>query len=1172
MNWRERVGVLMRWGDYRGVDRYLEEVLADAKDTAERAFVLRARGDLLADVFLRRVEAAALFLKSYELDSSQPDALRRARFIQRSLGMLPQVAQSLERELGTTNEPVLAADMLVELGDTLQDLAQLERAAAAYRNALELTPASDGAMGALEDLEADDGTAQARMMALAQQGASGVGHGALTMLVRAARIARRLGDASQRPFLEAALRAVPTSAEAGALVDSWYASQGDFDGLRDFHHRFVDAIADPVQRSHVAVEAAARWLNRFQDPDVAASLLSLAIEACPEEVAAHVALAAYWEGKGDVRQALDRVDAALAAHGASGDDEEASAAEIFLLSEATEMAWRHLHDPQRAGRYAMRLKQKAPDHPGVEQFLRELEGEGEAPEARGDAEALVSDDDYESGSDSAASGDEPAAPVRELSDAERAELSEIDGKLAEYEQKNRWSDYIRTLVRKAELVADPAERIDLYSQAGTLYIERSSNQAEAIKCFEAVLEIDRYNIEAITRLKEMYEKRRDWEHLIGVMQSEAELLDPDDRPLRYMEMAQLATERLRKPDVCIDLWQKVLDFDPENPDALAALSQLYERAREWVPLAKVLEKHVETLRDEKELKAQLQKLGMIYADKIGDDEGAVHAFQRLLTLDPNDRRAQEQLKRRYASLKAWDDLEQFYATTEKWDELIRILEREADATETSTEDKIDLLFRVARLWETQQGKPERAARAYEKILDTDPDNLRAAEALSPIYENANDPRKLVNVYEVRLKHIDDPLAKIQLLRETGLLYEERLRDAATAFERYLEAFGTDPSQEVVREDVERLAGNVEGGWDRVVRAYGDAIAASADEYQVVELRMGLGRTLTAVGKIDEAIEQYHAVYEAQNDHPEAIAALAELYRQTQQFRELLGIHERRMELETDPDARRALAYQVAALWENELGDPDRAIDSYRGILEEYGDDEVDAYAALDRLYEQQERWNDFAATIERRIDLGPSSHEELAALKFRLARTLELHLADKLRAVELYREVLTIFPEHDGGRAALENLLDDAEVGAQAAEMLEPIYEVRGEWESSIRALTVLHARSDDPMRRLDLLTKVGEVYGERIGDSAKSFDAFCEALRDAPDSEDTLSRLEVLAVEQEKFPTLVQLVGELAAGTTDPGLARQLWLKAAQIYDLQLGDVDGAVARVSAHPRPRPR
>src|SRR5690606_1395909 len=192
-----------------------------------------------------------------------------------------------------------------------------------------------------------------------------------------------------------------------------------------------------------------------------------------------------------------------------------------------------------------------------------------------------------------------------------------------------------------------------------------------------------------------------------------------------------------------------------------------------------------------------------------------------------------------------------------------------------------------------------------------------------------------------------------------------------------------------------------------------------DEDVMVELRLMLGRLLTKVDKIDEAIEQYRAVYDARGDSMEAIGALETLYRQTSKYRELLDIYERRMDLEEDPDARRQLAYGRASLWEKELADPANAIDSYQSILAEWGDDETDAYAALDRLFEGTERWSDLAATLERRIDLGPESTDELAALKFRLADVRAQHTGEREAALELYREVLMLSPEHEGGRAAL---------------------------------------------------------------------------------------------------------------------------------------------------------
>ncbi|MGB5268369.1 MAG: tetratricopeptide repeat protein [Polyangiales bacterium] len=754
------------------------------------------------------------------------------------------------------------------------------------------------------------------------------------------------------------------------------------------------------------------------------------------------------------------------------------------------------------------------------------------------------------------SGDE----VRELTAAELAEVQKLDDAIAKFEQQKRWSDMIRSILQKVALLHSPAEKVDLYRQAGTLYLERSSNQAEAIKCFEHVLELDPEDNDAIERLKEMYEKRRDWEKLIRTMQREVELLSEDDRVLRYGEMAELATQRLRKPDVCIELWQKVIETDPENPNALGNLAQLYERARQWEPLAEVLETLVAADTDVASKKQQLQKLGMIYADKIGNDEGAIGAFKKLLDLDPADRRAQEQLKRRYVSLGAWDELEAFYAANEKWDELIRIVERQAEAQETSPEERVALLFRAARLWEDKKGKADRAARVYEKILAADPDNVQAAEALTPIYEEAHDARKLVSVLEVRFAHAEGDESKIDLLRKIGHVFEERLRQPEVAFERYLEAFSLAPTHDDARVDVERLAEEM-NGWDRLVSGFESAIEGVSDLHQAVPIRLSYGQTLAQLDRVDEAIEQYELVYEAESDNLDAIAALGDMYVRTERFRDLLDIYARRIELEEDPEARLEIAYRRARLFADALNDRNKAIDAFEGIVDEYGVEQGDACRELEQLFETQGRWQDLGQLLERRVEAGPESHEELAALKFRLGRVCESELGDKPRAVELYREVLLLIAEHDGAKARLEQLLDDEEVAAEASRVLEPVYEMSEDWGPYVNALRVQHGFSTVPRERLQLLTRVADTYFQHIGDAGRGFSSLCDAFREVPSDLTTLSRLEMLASEHDLFDSVAELTGDLAATVEDPALSRSLWIKTAQIHDSQLGNPEAAVS-----------
>jgi tetratricopeptide (TPR) repeat protein len=758
-----------------------------------------------------------------------------------------------------------------------------------------------------------------------------------------------------------------------------------------------------------------------------------------------------------------------------------------------------------------------------------------------------------------ANGNTPYVP-RELTAEEQGKLAALDEALQKFQAQKRWSDVIKTTLEKAELMQDPATKVALFSEAGRMYLERSSNQAEAIKCYRRVLDFDAHNREAIERLKDMYEKRRDWERLVEVMRSEADLLDASAQPARRLELARLATERLRKPAICIDLWQDVLGVDAGNAEAITALAALYERAREWAPLASVLEQKSAFVTDKAEMVALLQKLGTIYADQLNDDQGAIDAFRRLLEVEPEDRRAQEQLKKRYVTAHAWDELESFYAATGKYDELIRTFERAADAKDSELEERTTLLFRVARLWQTQLNAPDRAARAYEKVLTLSPFNLEAAEALTPIYEQAGDAKKLAGVYEVRLAHTEEPDERVLLLREAGLLYEEKLRNPQQAFDKFLEAFSADPSQEVLREDLERLAGKTKD-WERLFAAYAKAIDDATHADDANNLRLYYGRVLNEAGRAEDAIAQFRDVWNDRPDDATAMQALDALYRHTQNYAELLRVVERRAELEQDPATRRQLAYDIAQLYRERLGDADRAIEAYRNIPLEFGEGESEAYRALEQLYEQEGRWQDLADTLEHRIDLGPSSDEELAALKFRLAEALGKHLDDKARALDLYCEVLTIMSEHDGALTALEGMLSDAELGSRAASILEPIYEGRGEYPKLIQALEVSLGSIGDPAQRLDVVTRIGEIYAEQLQDRDSAFDVYCRALREAPDSPGITARLEELGKAQNKLPAMVKLLGELAAGSDDPLLGKQLWVKAAQLRDLELGDVDGAVA-----------
>src|SRR5690606_30871227 len=139
-------------------------------------------------------------------------------------------------------------------------------------------------------------------------------------------------------------------------------------------------------------------------------------------------------------------------------------------------------------------------------------------------------------------------------------LRVVEAQQRQLEEMKRWPDVVGRIRRRAELVEDPEEQKQLHLQAGTLFLEKFNNQAEAIKSFEAVLEGDEYEPTAIARLKELYARRRDWEKMLAVQQKELQLIeDPEERKAQLLEVARTAGTKIKKPSVSIELWTQVLD-------------------------------------------------------------------------------------------------------------------------------------------------------------------------------------------------------------------------------------------------------------------------------------------------------------------------------------------------------------------------------------------------------------------------------------------------------------------------------------------------------------------------------------------------------------------------------------------------------------------------------------
>ncbi len=736
-------------------------------------------------------------------------------------------------------------------------------------------------------------------------------------------------------------------------------------------------------------------------------------------------------------------------------------------------------------------------------------------------------------------------------------LDATDALAAQYEQMKRWPDLISLLRKKANVVEAPAEKVALHLRVANLFLEKFSNQAEAIKAFETVLELDPEHSQALAFLKQMYEKRRDWEKLIAVHQREiAKITEASERLSRRVDVAKLASDKLKKPAVSIELWKQVLEDNPASSDALVELEKLYEREKLWSELGDVLRRQVALHEgDATRQSALLVKLGILYTEKVNAPDKATAAWQALLAAEPDNRRAQDALKKLYLQQRDWNAMEQFYAAQGKWDELVRVLERQAETEEDGA--RLGLWNKIGEIYRDRLAKADKAQKAFEKALSLDAQNLVAAEALIPIYERLNVVGALAQVLLVQLRHtkaFEDRQARMKRL---VVLLDRDAGDQVSALQIALAAFAENPASDWARVDAARFAAK-SGGWEKLAEVFESALPKIEDD----AIRLATLGVLAAayereLANPEAAIERNQAILEIAPKDEEAVGALERLYIATGRFAQLLAIYDRKLELAKSEHDRLDIRFKLAGLYEDEIKQPDKAIEIHHAILKQ-DPGQLPALRALDRIYTGLGRWKELATTIDREVDFSREPGT-VAELRYRRGQVQEQHLDDPAGAVTSYRDALVLAPAHEGARQALQVYLKDPERQMAAVEVLEPIYEQTSDLPRLVEVQRIKLSRQKDAAGRIALLLRIGSLQGS-LGDAQGAWEAYSSAFAEDPASQVAREALEELANTLDRWPNLVKLYESALKKKLTPALERELLLVIAVAYDEKLEKSEKAV------------
>lgn len=700
----------------------------------------------------------------------------------------------------------------------------------------------------------------------------------------------------------------------------------------------------------------------------------------------------------------------------------------------------------------------------------------------------------------------------------------------------------------------------------------------ATALYEAALKVDPEVPRAIRELKRLLYGQKRWLDLVNLLsQDAARTEDREAQALMLYQAARIQGDRLGNVDAAIPLLERAHAAAPDDATILDELARHYELAGHWESTVSSLERLASKATSPSERLHRLHRLGLIYGDKLGNEELAIQRQRDALAVDPGFTPA----------LSALDAL---YRRTESWEDLVQIYLGEAGAASTAAR-QADALLRVAELSEEQLHDPGLAVRHYQAVLTILPDSAVAFKALVRLFHDAKDFPRMAELYRREIERVTDSETKRTFLFKLGRLEEDDLGVPAHAVATYRRILELDPHHLEAIHAIQRSAERA-GLWVDLAAALEAEASITRDPSALLGLWHRIGEVYER--RIhDHAAAQswYRKVIERDDCHVPTQRSLARMYNALGRWDELIEVYKLELKVLPKPQAKAALLFKIGQLCDGALGNEAEAISNYRKAIQ-FDAAHLPSLRALQHLLSRRGDWKELVRLVQ--LEVGALDNAEAQArAKYRVGEIYENRLGAPDLALAAYDEALALHPpyqpaleartrllelagDHErlaadlareaeaakGLRPALDALLgraqvlhDDLKAPAQAAQVYESVLERDGDQIGALMALESIYAglgKYQDLARvyaleaevfshaggRVAALRELGRVQEtHRLVEGPEVAKTYLSIVRLAPTDAEVLTTLERLAISQQDWPLVTQVDTQLAQCSEDPSV-----------------------------------
>ena len=926
-----------------------------------------------------------------------------------------------------------------------------------------------------------------------------------------------------------AKRLIENPHDQEALLSAHQAGQADPSGYAMFLEKVGNGTADAVLSCHWLTEAANVWLSSLQDAPRAARVLMKAIERDPTLPTAGEKLAELYRERGDTKalvallerrcKAIDNLsapDQTLKAQAAAMREELGRlwsepplsqtrkavdnfkrAIELDPSSQYAIYALRELLKAEQAWADAVpyfELEQRLVDDP--ERKLALYQDEATVRQSAGDrvgaTEALRHARQVEGGTDPGLKQQlatmtlERVQAQEQVPETERAEAGQLFAELAEeYPGEHGLSYSICAL--ETQPSHDRAVQLAMY------YAEELGREAEVVRQVAQYLKTSSGGALAV-QAREFVNKLAQ----AGLAdESVFEALAPTagapatERVQALLDQANALARRARKPEAA-EKYQQVLELDPANEEAVQFMEGFFRQRRKYNELRGLFRAAAAVADGPFDARKQwLRELAGLCETQLRDTDGAIQAWQDLLTLDPSDEGTGEQLQR-------------LFERAGRWDELVVLLEQQA-ALEEDIERRVAMERAIAKIHEQKRKDPIATGHSWARIAGLLSDDDSAILSAVKSFERAERLDLAAQCLADNVGNVTDETARAHLYEKLGTLREAQ-SDWAAAGDAYSEAASTLRTSTLF-EAAEKCFVEA-GAWSQAASVVDDLAQQVSIPTDQARLFATVAVYLTRAGDADGALTRLEQATELDPNNDAYAEDLERIYATTERHEDVVRLLLSRAERLREPAARVSLRRRASRIQRETLQEPEAARESLLLVLAD-GDDAE----SLELLVADAEERQEFLEVTEYLHRLGKLTSDVPQKVQY-LLREAQV-MADKLE-------------DADGAIARYERILKDYDAKhVGCLEAIANLYEGQDDAPGMVSALERLLALGLEKEAKLTTARRLAELFENRLDDPKRAI-VMLDTVRELDDEDfEALGRLTALAEKVEDWPRLARHLTE---------------------------------------------